>query len=153
MSSYSFNFDITFVNVKKFTPMKKLLLMCVVMLGFVGLSQAQTKACSKADKKACAKACAKTSKAAAKLASLDDSIEQKVCEKSGSVSYVRKSVCETSGNVSYESVEYDSMLGKFVNVSPAMEKKACTAKEMKACKKKSAKADKAKAKLTMNKES
>ena len=136
--------------------MKKLLLMCVVMLGFVGLSQAQTKACSKAEKKACAKTCAKTAKAAAKLASLEDDIEQKICEKSGSVSYVRKNTCETSGKVSYQTVEYDATLGKFVNVAPAMkeELKACSKKgKIQQAKAAEASPQKAAPKLTSNRDS
>lgn len=104
--------------------------------------------------------------AAAKLASADDSIEQRVCEKSGAVSYVQKSTCPMSGKVSYADVEYSAAEGKFVNVSPseamgghaakavntaegaAKKKATCTAKEKAACKKSKASCTKAKATAT-----
>ena len=66
--------------------------------------------------------------AAAKLASLDESIESRTCEKSGSVSYVRKVVDNQTGSVSYTDVQYDSELGKFVNVSPSMKSAGCCSK-------------------------
>ena len=80
--------------------MKKLF-MLVALLGLVNLVQAQ---CTKSAKTASATTkksacCAKTAAAAAKAASLDESIEKRVCEKSGKVSFVKKSVCEKSGNV------------------------------------------------------
>ncbi len=59
-----------------------------------------------------------THEAATKLASMDENIEQRVCSKSGTVSFVRKSVCSQSGKVSYANVEYCSKSQKFVNVSP-----------------------------------
>lgn len=97
--------------------MKKLL-MLVAFLGLVNMAQAQ---CTKSAKTAGTKSacCAKTTAAAAKAASLDESIEQRVCEKSGKVSFVKKSVCETSGNVSFADVEYCTKSEKFVNVSPS----------------------------------
>lgn len=70
-------------------------------------------------------------KTVASAAEMDENIEQKVCAKSGNVSYERKSVCEVSGKVSYTAVEYDAATAKFVNVSPsdakASGKKACCA--------------------------
>ena len=109
------------------------------------------------EKKSCAKSCA------AKLASNDASIEKKVCEKSGKVSYMRKATCAKSGKTSMTPVMYDATSKKFVNVSPegggassqlvAGEKKACSKKaglvgDKKACAKSSAAA----AKLASNDE-
>ncbi len=51
---------------------------------------------------------------AAKAAEADATIEKKVCEKSGKVSYVKKDVCEKSGKVSFASVSYDAAQGQFV---------------------------------------
>ena len=139
--------------------MKKLF-MLVAFLGLVNFAaEAQ---CTKSAKTAGAKTacCAKTAAAAVKAASLDESIEKKVCEKSGSVSYVKKSVCEKSGTVSYSNVEYCSKSQKFVNVSPSevqsammvgevinvsddaapVSKKACAGKSAKKCCKSGAKA-------------
>ncbi len=65
----------------------------------------------------------------AAAAEMDETIEKRVCEKSGNVSYERKNVCSTSGKVSYTSVQFDASTKKFVNVSPsdakASGKKAC----------------------------
>jgi hypothetical protein len=77
-------------------------------------------------------------KTVAAAAAMDESIEQKVCAKSGNVSYEKKNVCEVSGKVSYTAVEYDAATAKFVNVSPsdaaASGKKACcTGGSKKAC--------------------
>lgn len=105
--------------------MKKLF-MFIAFLGLVNMAQAQcTKSAKTASKSSC---CAKTMATATKVASMDDSIEKKVCEKSGSVSFVKKSVCEKSGNVSYTNVEYCTKSNKFVNVSPSqMDAKAVNA--------------------------
>lgn len=90
--------------------------------------------CSHAKKSSSSASVEKTSeyaKTVAAAAELDESVEQKVCEKSGKVSYIRKSVCEKSGKVSYADVEYDAATAKFVNVSPsdvkATGKKSCCA--------------------------
>ncbi len=76
-------------------------------------------------------------KTVAAAAAIDESIEKKVCSKSGNVSYERKNVCSTSGKVSFTSVEYDAASKKFVNVSPSgasTGKKAnCAAKCAKTC--------------------
>ena len=112
--------------------MKRFTLFLALLVG-VGMGSVQAQKCSKAQKAACAKS-ASVSKvndgsadAAAKLASLDDTIESRTCEKSGSVSYVRKVVDNETGTVSFKDVQYDSELGKFVNVSPSM-KGCCSAK-------------------------
>ncbi len=60
-------------------------------------------------------------------AALDETIEKKVCETSGKVSYSQKSVCSTSGKVSFQDVMYDSEAKTFVNVSPSATVKASTA--------------------------
>ncbi len=57
--------------------------------------------------------------AVAQAASLDESIERRVCETSGKVSYYRKDVCQKSGKVSYEAVAYDAATSQFVNASPS----------------------------------
>ena len=93
--------------------MKKLFMLFAV-LSFVGLSTVNAQTCTKSASasKSC---CAAT---VAKAASMDDSIEKRVCETSGKVSYVRKEVCSTSGKTSYTNVEYNADTKKFVNVSP-----------------------------------
>lgn len=60
-----------------------------------------------------------TQDAAAKAASMDASIDRRVCETSGKVTYYRKDVCEKSGKVSFEQVQYDAAAGQFVNVAPS----------------------------------
>ncbi len=116
--------------------MKKFLLF-FALLGFVSVSTVSAQKSCTAKKMAGEKVCTKS--AAAKLASIDNSIESRVCEKSGSVSYVRKDVCSASGKVSFQDVEFCSKSGKFVNLSPSkgMTKKACT-KGKAACTKKAA---------------
>jgi len=137
--------------------MKKLF-MFIAFLGLVNMAQAQcTKSAKTASKSAC---CAKTMATATKVASMDDSIEKKVCEKSGSVSFVKKSVCEKSGNVSYSNVEYCTKSNKFVNVSPSKmdakavnasmdaKKPACTKAQKAACSKSKAACSKSKTAAT-----
>jgi hypothetical protein len=106
-----------YLTLKLYLIMKKLF-MLVAFLGLVNFVQAQcTKTASTTGtKSAC---CAKTADAAAKAASMDESIEKRVCEKSGAVSYVKKEVCAVSGNVSFTNVEYCTKSEKFVNVSPS----------------------------------
>ena len=68
--------------------------------------------------------------AIAQAASLDETIERRVCETSGKVSYYRKDVCQKSGKVSYEPVNYDAATNQFVNASPSemgSAKKSCCA--------------------------
>ncbi len=119
--------------------MKKFFLLFALMgLVSVGVN-AQT--CTKS-KTACTKS-AKTVKAdkasnaylvaASAAAKHDESVEERVCAKSGSVSFVRKSVCSTSGKVSYQDVEYCTKSKKFVNMSPSEGKKASCTKSAKSC--------------------
>jgi hypothetical protein len=75
---------------------------------------------------------------AAKAASMDATIDRRVCETSGKVSYYRKDVCEKSGKVAFEQVHFDAAAGQFVNVAPSSiatgEKAACASKTAgKAC--------------------
>lgn len=74
--------------------------------------------------------------AIAQAASLDETIERRVCETSGKVSYYRKDVCQKSGKVSYEPVSYDATTSQFVNASPsevnAGKKSCCASKGAKA---------------------
>lgn len=78
----------------------------------------------------------KNMEAAVKLASMDESIEKKVCEHSGKVSFYRKEATGQNGEVKLVSVEYDANENQFVNVSP-LDKKEGAAK-MGCCSAKSA---------------
>ena len=113
--------------------MKKFALLFALVLGF-GLTGVQAQ--SDSDKKAsksCAQTCSKTAKkatkqadagsadAAAKLASLDESIDVKVCEKSGNVSYTRKAVGD-DGEAKYEPVSYSASTNKFVSLTDSEKK-------------------------------
>lgn len=95
--------------------MKKLVLL-FALLGVISLN-VNAQSCPYANK-------ANSEKVAANLVSADEAaavdanIQKRVCQKSGTVSYVRKNVCSTSGKVSYADVEYCTKSGKFVNVSP-----------------------------------
>ena len=102
--------------------MKKFFLLFAVLGLFTFSANAQKKACSMANKASCTKS--KTASVAANnpaaiLAAQDDSIEERVCSKSGAVSYVKKNVCAHSGNVSFTDVEYSAETKKFINVSPS----------------------------------
>ena len=89
--------------------MKKILILFTFM-SFVSFA-VNAQNCSHA-KKSTSTATAETTseygKMVANAAAMDETIEQRVCEKSGKVSYARKSVCEVSGKVSYTDVEYDA---------------------------------------------
>lgn len=110
---------------KKFT-----LLMAFFMVA--GLAGIQAQAAKKDCAKACAKTCSKskegtastTADAAALLASQDESIEQKVCETSGKVSYI-KTVENSEGVASTVNVKYDASIKQFVNMAPT-EKGCCS---------------------------
>ena len=87
--------------------------------------------------------------AATAAAESDETIEKRVCAKSGAVSFTKKHTCPASGKVSYTDVEYCAKSQKFVNVSPkdaeatkvnmqegeAAPKKACSASAAKKCSK------------------
>ncbi|MCP3932637.1 MAG: hypothetical protein GY705_26505 [Bacteroidetes bacterium] len=102
--------------------MKKILLL-FAFVGVFGLVQATAQTCCSKKAKTTSTTCkdsnADVMKAAVKLASLDESIEKKVCDESGKVSFVKKDVCSVSGKVSYTDVEYNAAAKKFVNVSPS----------------------------------
>ena len=77
---------------------------------------------------------------------MDDSIEGKKCEKSGKLTYYKKSTCPASGKVTSTEVQYSTKDKKFVNVSPSKKaaaagrknvKKAAVAKKVSATAKKS----------------
>ncbi len=145
--------------------MKKLFFILSFFLVAGMTANAQT--CSKS-KKACAKTCASKAKTASadaettsvaaafmeadEAAKANDSIEKRVCAKSGNVSYYEKAVCAKSGKVSYEEVKYCTDSKKFVNQSPkdgkvmsasAIKTSADAKAEKKACAKKCSKAEKA----------
>lgn len=116
--------------------MKKFALLFALVLGF-GLTGVQAQSdsdkkaskdcaqkCSKADKKAHKQANASADEAY-KLASMDESIDMKVCENSGSVSYTRK-VVGGDGEAKSEPVSYDASTSKFVSITDS-EKKSCCA--------------------------
>jgi hypothetical protein len=95
--------------------MKKLfLLFALVSFAALGTIHAQCHG-----KKSASTTEVQSDEAAAKLASMDETIERRVCEKSGTVSYWKKETCAKSGNVSFAEVSYDSANGQFVNVSPS----------------------------------
>lgn len=73
-----------------------------------------------------------SSSAAAKAASLDDSIEKRVDEKTGQVSYVRRTVEASTGKAVFVPVEYNAEAKQFVNQSPD-KKTECSKKEKAAC--------------------
>lgn len=119
---------------------------------FVGITQLSAQenqtpvAADAVEKTSCSKKCSKACAAkAAKAASMDDTIEERVCEKSGKVSYHQKSVCEKSGKVSYSEVQFDEASAQFVSIdetevkASSATKKACSSKKG-CCKSKGAKA-------------
>lgn len=93
--------------------MKKIVLL-FALLGVVSLTvNAQSCPYSKNAAKTAVSAVSVDDAAAA-----DVNIQKRVCQKSGTVSYMRKDVCQKSGKVSFAEVEYCTKSGKFVNVSP-----------------------------------
>jgi hypothetical protein len=122
--------------------MKRITLFFALLVG-LGLTSLQAQTCVKSAS-ACSKKsasvatggkahCAGSVEAAAKLASLDESIETRTCEKTGSVSYVRKETNPETGAVIFTSVEYNSEMGKFVNVSPSEGKACCKGAKAASC--------------------
>lgn len=113
--------------------MKKILFLFAFVLS-ASLVSAQSTDAKKSCSKTCAKTCASkkassasidgetkvaSAESAAELAAAnDESIERKVCDVTGSVSYYRKTTCEHSGAVKMTEVEYDETAGSFVNASP-----------------------------------
>ncbi|MBK9272346.1 MAG: hypothetical protein IPM48_12195 [Saprospiraceae bacterium] len=127
----------------------------VFLLG--GMVQVSAQSCSKSKAAGCcASKTASAEKAALKAAELDPTIEKKVCEKSGKVSFYRNTVDETGVSVSTQ-VMYDEGKAMFVNQSTEVshegeaKAKACSsaAKGKACCSKKDAKGcSKAKAENT-----
>jgi hypothetical protein len=117
--------------------MKKL----VLFLGFglfVFSGNAIAQTCSHGAKTAEAKHCVKPSEAALKAASMDAGIETKVCEKTGSVCFLRKTT-SADGTVSTAEVKYDEASASFVSITEGDAKtgKACSSSK-KCCAKGSA---------------
>ncbi len=120
-------------------------------------SATATAATAKSTKKCCSKAhgvstaakegksCSKSKSVAgvvmtaSEAAEADKTVEERVCSKSGKVSYYQSAECPVTGKLSVSEVLYDSEKGQFVNVSPK-ELKECSKADQKACKKKLKKA-------------
>ena len=114
--------------------MKKLVFLFAFVMA-AGMVSAQTADVKKSCSKTCAKTCASkksasvsidgdtkvaSAESAAELAaSNDESIEKKVCDVTGNISYYKKSTCEHSGAVKMTEVKYDESSNSFVNVSPS----------------------------------
>lgn len=112
--------------------MKKLILLIGIgCFALAGSGIAQT--CSHGSKTVEAKSCVKPSEAALKAASLDASIETKVCEKSGSVCFLKKTT-DAQGNVSKSEVKYDEATAQFVSI-PENEATAGSEGKVKSCSK------------------
>lgn len=100
----------------------------MMLLGFTATNISAQKACAKSTKK-CAKTCAKKGSAsnakvlsmADELAKNDDSIEKRICAKSGKVSYFQKSTCAKSGKVKINEVKFCEKSKSFVNVAPSVD--------------------------------
>lgn len=102
----------------------KRFLLAFALLGFVSFAaQAQT-CCAKAGKTASGvkseASCSSSTSEAFKAASLDDSIEQRVDNTTGKVSFVRREVDASTGHASYVPVEYSTETKRFVNQAPEM---------------------------------
>jgi hypothetical protein len=106
--------------------MKKLFFV-LALVGFASFAAQAQSCCSKGAKGASASAdkteASCSTSAADKAASLDDSIEKRVDEASGKVSFVRRTVNAASGESTYAPVEYCSESNAFVSKSG--DKKAC----------------------------
>lgn len=108
--------------------MKKLMLLVILAVATLSV-QAQSECASK---KASSSTTAIADDAAAQAAALDATIDRRVCDNSGKVSYYKKNVCEKSGKVAFEQVHYDASTSQFVNVGPSQvagEKEACASKK------------------------
>ena len=105
--------------------MKKLILIAGLFcfVGGMSLNAQCSKTCTKKVGSSTSMADESTNEATAvmvaNMAEADPSIERKVCEYSGSVSYYKKKQCEVSGKTSFTEVNYDAALGQFVNISPS----------------------------------
>lgn len=97
--------------------MKKMFLL-LAFFGALSLGAAQAQSCCASKASAGKTASCSTSTAACeKAAAGDASIEKRVNEHSGEVSYVRK--VSNNGQTSFVPVDYDAATGKFVNVAPS----------------------------------
>ncbi len=105
--------------------MKKLFLLVgfFCFIGGMSLNAQCSKTCTKKVQNATSMADQSSNEVSAKMvaniADADPSIEKKVCDYSGAVSYYKKKQCEVSGKTSYTEVNYDAALGQFVNISPS----------------------------------
>lgn len=103
----------------------KRFLLAFALLGFVSFAAQGQSCCAKAGKTAGVKSdisCSSSSSnsEAFKAASLDDSIEQRVDNTTGKVSFVRREVDASTGQATYVPVEFSSETKRFVNQAPEM---------------------------------
>lgn len=114
------------------------LVLSVVLVG--GMVQLSAQSCSHAKaSKSCSSSTASVSPAAIKAAEMDPSIEKKVCEKSGKVSFYRNS-SDANGVLVSTEVVYDEGKAMFVNYTAnavsegtGNAKACCSGKAAKAC--------------------
>jgi len=118
--------------------MKKLLLLSAVML-LTAMSGLYAQSCS-GSKAACCKKGEKTAmvdsksaEAAAQLASQDATIEKRVCEETGKVTYLRKVEAEGNAEPKLVQVSYNAESGQFEDVASAETKSCCSKAEAAGC--------------------
>lgn len=104
--------------------MKKLIFFALFSLVVSASTNAQ---CSHASKASESKTCVKPSEKAMKAAAMDETIETKVCEKSGKVCFLRKSE-NADGTTTSTEVSYDEATASFVAL-PASSDDATSAKK------------------------
>lgn len=112
-----------------------LLLFAVVCFAGLGTANAQ---CTKSKKAACAKKSVQATSNdvetfAMNAALEDETVDRKVCAKSGKVSYHQSSTCAKSGAVSVNEVKWCTNSNKFVNMSPSAATGKSCAKSAKSC--------------------
>lgn len=104
--------------------MKNLLLL-VALVSFVAAGSAIAQDCGSHGKSHSTSMVHSDDDAAMKAAASDPSIERKVDEKSGKITYWKKETSADAMTVSLQEVEYCTKSAKFVNVSPS-EKASCS---------------------------
>lgn len=104
-------------------------LLLFALIGFVAIGTTEAQKACKYSKKSVEASATDSEAFAAKAASLDETVERKVCENSGKVSYYQSSTCQKSGATKVSEVQWCTNSNKFVNMSPSGEaKKSCAQK-------------------------